>query len=357
MILTKDNLIKFIQESKYVTPTDISKAFSTTTLVASAALSQLVDQKIIGVTYLKVGSTPYYYDLKQREGLQELAEKHLSKNELLIYKKLKAEKIINDSSLTAVEKLVIKKIKDFAMLLEIEYNNLNIKFWVWYLLDLEKTRQEILDGLKSYKSNNKQSGSTTLDNDILSNKNSFSSEENKLNNKSNINMNSLLNNPVNSSTEKRGNKNYGNFNFINSNTRTFSNNNDNLVDKNFELDNSLKSVNFSKTNKSTKNSNSKKLEEEEEQKELIIERFLIDNLFKIENKESNKNVIIYNLVYLNNPFQIKFEAIFFKKKVSEVEIFKYYSKGNLPLLIISEKVSKKIKDLGSKLDNLFILEL
>ena len=88
-MLTRDNIIRFICEKKYVTPTNIATNFNTTTTIASAALSEIAKDKIIGITYLKLASSPYYYDLKQRECLVEIGEKHLTKYEKEVFFKIK----------------------------------------------------------------------------------------------------------------------------------------------------------------------------------------------------------------------------------------------------------------------------
>lgn len=41
MILTKDNLLRFVRGKKYLTPTHIAESFKTNTMIASAALSEL----------------------------------------------------------------------------------------------------------------------------------------------------------------------------------------------------------------------------------------------------------------------------------------------------------------------------
>ncbi len=147
MILTKDNLLKFVKERKYVLPSDVSEAFQTTILMASAALSELVNQKLLGITYLKKGSSPFYYDLSQKEALEELGEKLLKKYEKEVFERLRKDKIINDMHLSAPERVAIMNLKDFATPLEIEFNGSTIKFWLWYMLDVEETRQKILEAI------------------------------------------------------------------------------------------------------------------------------------------------------------------------------------------------------------------
>lgn len=151
MMLTKDNLLRFVREKKYVTPTNISEAFETTTMIASAALSEIAKEKLISITNLKTGSTPYYYDPRQPQALQDLAEKHLSGNDKAIFYKLRDTEVLNHNSLPAADKLAISKILDFAKELELSYGGRDFKFWVWYLRDINETKKQILDVLNPKK--------------------------------------------------------------------------------------------------------------------------------------------------------------------------------------------------------------
>ena len=60
MLLTRDNVLKFVKSQKYVTPTQVSKEFDVVTTIASAALSELVKDLSLKLTYIKFGTTPYY---------------------------------------------------------------------------------------------------------------------------------------------------------------------------------------------------------------------------------------------------------------------------------------------------------
>ena len=131
MILTRDNLLRFVREKKYVTPSTVSEPFETSTMIASAALGELTKDKLLSVTHFKLGSSPYYYDPRQKEALIEIAEKHFSKLDKDIFLKLQQNQILNDKSLSVQERLAIARIKDFAIPLEISYNGLDLNFWVW----------------------------------------------------------------------------------------------------------------------------------------------------------------------------------------------------------------------------------
>jgi len=147
MIITKDNLLRFVRENKYVTPTIISENFETSTMIASAALSELSKGKLISISNLKIGSTPYYYDPRQKNCLIELGKKHLSGYDKEAMIKLHEQQIINDAALTIQLRLSMEKIKDFAIPLEMTIQGKEIRFWVWYQRDINETKKQISNAL------------------------------------------------------------------------------------------------------------------------------------------------------------------------------------------------------------------
>ncbi len=151
MILTKDNLLRYVREKKYVTPTNVAENFDTSTTIASAALSEIAKEKTISITYFKLSSSPYYYDPRQSECLIEIGEKHFSSYDKEIFTMLKNSQVVNDSSLSIQLRLAVERIKDFAIPLEINFEDSVLKFWVWYLRDISETKKQILEVLNPVK--------------------------------------------------------------------------------------------------------------------------------------------------------------------------------------------------------------
>ncbi len=313
MILTKDNLYKFVKEKKAVTPTIVSEKFETTTLVASAALSELVNKKLLKVTDLKIGSSPFYYDPEQKEVLQELAEKHLSSKDYPMYNYLKKNKIVNDILLSPAEKLSIRRIKDYAIPLEIEFNGKNILFWVWYMLDLNDTRNKILDALNS--------------------------NSNKNNNSNNNNNNNKVNENIKKESNDKKNEEIKN-----------------IVNKNIKIDKNIKVENKKKKEQNTKILKHINNENKESDEETIIENYLRDNNLKINNKVKEGNNIVYECT-LNINFPINFDCKYFSKKINETDLISFYTSSLKPKIIFLKNSSKKIKKIVEKLDNIFIIDL
>ena len=155
MLFTKDNLVKFLKEKKYLTPTNVSSQFEINTMISSATLGEIATEGIAKITYLKVGSSPIYYDKNQKNCLMEIGDKYLGNKYKQIYEKLKSKQILNDNSLSIQEKLLLKELKDFVTKLEINFENKNLIFWVWVLRDLKETKKQILEYLRDSKKTTK----------------------------------------------------------------------------------------------------------------------------------------------------------------------------------------------------------
>jgi len=300
MILTKDNLLRYVCEKKYVTPTIVAETFDTTTMIASAALSGLSKEKLIAITYLKLSSTPYYYDTKQPECLVEIGDKHLKSHEKDVFLKLKQQQIINDMSLPIPQRLAIERLKDFANPIEIQHEEKHMKFWVWYLRDIEDTRKQINEALAPQTKPSTQNSIPTVSKPV---------QENTM--------------PVQKIVEQQ--------------QKTLTN------------------------MKPTQTNNPFEVPEEENNQESKIDTFIKEyfkqNYLKVEGKNSYDKYTKYKLVLKINKIEIKLDAIYFVKKPSDTDILKFYTSSNKPKIVFIENAAKKYFKLGESLENLEIINI
>ena len=329
MILTKDNLIKFVKQQKTVTPTDVAKEFDTTTMIASATLSELVKEKLILITHLKLSSSPYYYDPKQKQCLYELGLKHYSGYDKEIMEKLKKLQVLNVNSLNIQEALAIERIKDLAKVLEIEYNGKKLKFYVWYLRDMEETKKQILDAIKiqdsSNDSKNKISTKQNIKKDIKKQEISKQINSQIPNNNNNLNTKTNLNQ-------------YNNRDNLNNDS--LNNNRDNFVQ--------IKDI---------RNNQFSPKEIKKNQTENFIENYLRNNYLQIDSKNKSDKTIKYIANLHVNKIKVSFECIYYYKKPSEFEIITFYSSSINPKIIFVENAPKKIYKLAENLTNLTIVNI
>ena len=303
MILTKDNLLRFVREKKYLTPTHVAEAFDTSTMIASAALSELAKDKKVAITNIKLGSSPYYYDPLQKESIIDLGEKHFSKYDKDVFHKLKQQEVLNDVSLSIQERLAVERIKDFANPLEISYQGQNFKFWVWYLRDLKETQKQITDVLKG----------------------NSSSEPS----------------PPKQQTQRKAS-----IPRQTQQTRTPSPQN--------EVRTSLPNANTGVFKPQPREEPKK---EEHTKMEIFIEHFLQENYLRIEEKDKRDHGIYYSALVLINKIEVKFECFFFEKKPKDAELIKFYSSSQSPKIVFVQNAPKKLFKLAEELDNLTIVNI
>ncbi|MDA3855478.1 MAG: hypothetical protein PF569_04420 [Candidatus Woesearchaeota archaeon] len=311
MILTKDNLLRYVRDKKAVTPTMVSEAFDTTTMIASAALSEIAKDKSIAITNLKLSSSPYYYDPKQKECLIELAEKHFSKHDKDIYLKLKQNQVLNHSSLNIQETLAIERIKDFAIPLEISETENELKFWVWYLRDISETKSQIMDAIKG---NNSTPKKTNKEPEMPKVQERLVREIRK----------EIAPQQIQRQTHQ---------------PRIQS------------------QANHQQTLNSPKFTQQSVQEEQQNKEEMFIENYFRQNYLNIENKNKSNKEIRYNLSLNINQIKILIDSIYYYKKPNETDIMQFYTSSLKPKIIFVQNAPKKLLKMNETLENLTIINI
>ena len=145
MIELKDIVFEFVKKNGPVLPVQVSKNINTNILLASAILSGLVSEKKVFLTHQNIGGSPLYY-VKGQESKLDILYKHLENAEKEAYDLLKNKKILKDIDLTAVYRVALRNIKDFAFKLEVSVDNKSEIFWKWYLIDNNEA-EKIIKGI------------------------------------------------------------------------------------------------------------------------------------------------------------------------------------------------------------------
>lgn len=315
MILTKDNLSRFVVDKKFVTPTEVAEKFETSTMIASAALSELSKAKLVGITNLKLGASPYYYDINQPECLAEIGDKHLKSHEQNVFLKLKNQQIVNDGALPIPEKLAAERLKDFSVPLEIEHNGKKFKFWIWYLRDLGETRLQILSALSGEDESKPEVKEKPKPKPVPK------KEVKK------VEVVEPVKIPVEVSKPK--------------------------------VENDVKKETV--TEKREKITNPFEVPEDEPEQEDKVEAFIKNyfkkNYLKIDGKKTAEKFVKYNLSLKVNDLIIKMDAVYFSKKPQDADILKFYMSGNKPKIVFIENAAKKHFKLSESLDNLEIVNI
>ncbi len=110
-------------------PVHIARATGLSMLFASAFLSELLSERKIKMSYMKVGNSPIYYLPGQEIHLENFAH-HLNDKEKEAFTLLQNKKILQDSEQTPAIRVALRSIKDFAIPLKKE----DKIFWRYYLI-------------------------------------------------------------------------------------------------------------------------------------------------------------------------------------------------------------------------------
>ena len=127
-----ETILSFIKARGPIIPVQVSKEIKDSILMASARLSELLDAKKIKISSLKVGGSPLYYLAGQEEMLQSFAS-NLSHMEKKAYDLLFQSKVLQDSAQEPAVRVALRQIKDFAVPLNVTYNDKKEVFWKWYV--------------------------------------------------------------------------------------------------------------------------------------------------------------------------------------------------------------------------------
>ncbi len=129
--MSREKILSMIQAKGPVIPSQISKEVGTNILFASAMLSELVARKELRISHLKIGGSPLYYLPGQEQMLEGFTNK-LQEKEMAAFLLLKEKKVLRDKEQTAVTRVALRSIKDFAIPLEVSFNSQKEVFWRFY---------------------------------------------------------------------------------------------------------------------------------------------------------------------------------------------------------------------------------
>ena len=128
----REKIVDIVKSKGPVLPVQISKEIGTDILMASAHLAELTASKRLKISNVKVGGSPLYYLAGQEAMLQKFVG-NFNDKEKKAFDLLSQNRILMDSEQEPVIRVALREIKDFAMPLNVTYNNSTKIFWKWYL--------------------------------------------------------------------------------------------------------------------------------------------------------------------------------------------------------------------------------
>src|SRR3989338_3612198 len=131
-MVTNDDVLALVRQRGPILPVHVSKHINDNILMTSARLSEILSNKKIRVSNIKVGGSPLYYVDGQEAKLQNYAD-NLGSKEKEAYSLLKEKKVLRDSALEPAIRVALRIIKDFSIPLQVNYDGKTEIFWKWYL--------------------------------------------------------------------------------------------------------------------------------------------------------------------------------------------------------------------------------
>ena len=110
----KEKIISFIKMRGPSLPVHIGKEINTNILFTSAFLSELISEKRLKISNLKVGNSSLYF-IPEQESLLEGFSQHLKSKEKEAFELLKQKRILKDSEQHPAIRVALREIKDFAI--------------------------------------------------------------------------------------------------------------------------------------------------------------------------------------------------------------------------------------------------
>ncbi|MBS3090737.1 hypothetical protein J4433_03140 [Candidatus Pacearchaeota archaeon] len=142
----KRKIMEIIQQRGPSLPIHVARGTELNILFASAILSEMVSNKILNVSSLKVGGSPLYYLPGQEEMLDNFFA-YLPSKEKDAFLLLKKNNLLEDEKLQPALRVAMRDIKDFAVLFSMKTEAEDKIFWRFHSFrkeDAIKTAEAIL---------------------------------------------------------------------------------------------------------------------------------------------------------------------------------------------------------------------
>ena len=138
----REKVVGFINTHGPSLPMQIGKHMGMNSMLAGAMLSELVSKGVVKISRMKVGGSPLYYAPGQEAQLFKFIE-YLQEKEREAVQLLEKEKILRDNQLQPVVRAALRSVPDFAIPLDVTYNEQKETFWKWCVLPDTETAERI----------------------------------------------------------------------------------------------------------------------------------------------------------------------------------------------------------------------
>lgn len=110
----KDRILYYLKTKGPSLPIHISKAIGFNLLFSSAFISEMLGEKRVKMSFMRIGSSPLYF-LEGQESMLENFSEHLKSREKDAFNLLKEKKLLKDSEQEPAIRVALRAIRDFAI--------------------------------------------------------------------------------------------------------------------------------------------------------------------------------------------------------------------------------------------------
>jgi len=142
VVQTKERILSVIRNKGPTYPARIARDAELSPLFTAAFLSELVSDRKLKISNMKVGSSPIYY-IEGQESLLESFSEYLNPKEKEAFEKLKNQELLNDEDQEPAIRVALRKIKDFAIPINVRIDGETKLFWRYYQIKEEEIREKI----------------------------------------------------------------------------------------------------------------------------------------------------------------------------------------------------------------------
>ena len=135
----KQKMLELIKIKGPCLPAHLTRETGLNILITSAFLADLVSDKKLKITSMKIGGSPLYY-INGQEPMLEKFYNYLPRVEKEAFLMLKEKQILKDKEMLPAIRVALRTIKDFAIPLKDKTGEI---FWRIYTLDEQKAREII----------------------------------------------------------------------------------------------------------------------------------------------------------------------------------------------------------------------
>ena len=146
--ILKDKIMQILRLKGPSLPSMVAKEINKDMLFTSAFLSELLSEKKIKTSNLKVGSSPIYFIPGQEIQLEKFSS-HMKNKEKEAYDLLKSKKILKDKDLDPAIRVALRTIRDFA----IPFKKNEDIYWRYFTLESSELERFFLPESKKSESN------------------------------------------------------------------------------------------------------------------------------------------------------------------------------------------------------------